>query len=417
MGMNAPAVAPLSPAPSPLALLAAAPHRLLFFVGAANVLLAMAWWALWLVDARWRVLGLAQPIVPAGWLHAIVMQYQVLPAFFFGFLLTVFPRWMNLPAPKPWHYAPVGLGLFGGQLLTLVGALGSPSTLHAGIALTLAGWLVGTTLLARLVWLDAARTWHAVSCLAALVLGAIGLVLFAAYLEAGDARLAFAAIKLGTFGLLLPVYATVAHRMFPFFAGNAVARHVGWRPLPWLAAFWALALVHLGLELVHGYAWLWLADAPLLALTAHWLLRNWPRARGATVPALLRVLFIGYAWLPVALALYLAQSLRFALDGAFVLGRAPAHALFVGFFGSLLVAMVTRVTQGHSGRPLELGRIPALAFACVQVVAAMRVAAELLPDGLAWQAAAAIGWLLAFAPWVLRSLAIYATPRIDGKPG
>ena len=33
-------------------LLAAAPHRLLFFAGAANVLLAMLWWTLWLVDAR-----------------------------------------------------------------------------------------------------------------------------------------------------------------------------------------------------------------------------------------------------------------------------------------------------------------------------------------------------------------------------
>jgi uncharacterized protein involved in response to NO len=91
--------------------------------------------------------------------------------------------------------------------------------------------------------------------------------------------------------------------------------------------------------------------------------------------------------------------------------------LFVGFFGSLLVAMVTRVTQGHSGRPLELGRIPALAFACVQLVVVVRVAAEVLPDGMAWQAVAAIGWLLAFVPWVVRSLAIYATPRIDGKPG
>jgi glutamate N-acetyltransferase/amino-acid N-acetyltransferase len=37
-------------------MLAAAPHRLLFFVGASNVLLAMTWWALWLVDARWHVL-------------------------------------------------------------------------------------------------------------------------------------------------------------------------------------------------------------------------------------------------------------------------------------------------------------------------------------------------------------------------
>ena len=74
------------------ALLAAAPHRLLFFAGAANVLLAMAWWTLWLVDTRVLPLGLPQPSIHAGWLHAIVMQYLVLPPFFFGFLLTVFPR-------------------------------------------------------------------------------------------------------------------------------------------------------------------------------------------------------------------------------------------------------------------------------------------------------------------------------------
>ena len=44
-----------------------APHRLLFFVGASNVLLAMMWWALWLIDARWHVIGMPQPVVPAGW--------------------------------------------------------------------------------------------------------------------------------------------------------------------------------------------------------------------------------------------------------------------------------------------------------------------------------------------------------------
>ena len=59
---------------------------------------------------------------------------------------------------------------------------------------------------------------------------------------------------------------------------------------------------------------------------------------------MLRVLFLGYAWLPLAMALYAAQSLLRS-DGIDMLGRAPAHALFVGFFGSLLVAMVTRVTQ------------------------------------------------------------------------
>jgi uncharacterized protein involved in response to NO len=168
------------------------------------------------------------------------------------------------------------------------------------------------------------------------------------------------------------------------------------------------------LEIAHAYAWLWVADLPLLALCGAWLWRNAPRG---AVPPLLRVLFAGFAWLPVALALYSVQSLWFLLDGDFVLARAPAHALFIGFFGSLLVAMVTRVTQGHSGRPLQLGGVAAFAFVVLQAVCVLRIAADLLPDAPAWQAIAALGWLLAFLPWVLRSAWIYATPRIDRKPG
>jgi uncharacterized protein involved in response to NO len=400
---------PLSPS-----LLAAAPHRLLFFAGAANVLLAMLWWTLWLVDARWRVIGLPQPAVHAGWLHAIVMQYQVLPPFIFGFLLTVFPRWMNQPALTRWHYLPVGIGLLGGQALTLAGLCGASSLLHAGALSTVAGWVLGLGFLLRLLWRDAGRTWHAVSCAVALGFGLFGLTLYAAYLHLHDARLMFVAIKLGSFGLLLPIFVTVAHRMFPFFAGAIVVGHVGWHPLPWLAAFWVLALSHLGLESRHGYAWLWLPDLALAALTGVWLWRNWPRA---TMPPLLRVLFAGYAWLPIAMALFAAQSAWYAGAGSFVLGRAPAHALFIGFFASLLVAMVTRVTQGHSGRPLVLGRVAGFAFVAIQCVAVLRVAAELVPDAPAWQALTACGWLLAFAPWALRSARIYLTPRADGRAG
>ena len=411
------ATTPLPSLPAPaLRLLAAAPHRLLFFIGAANVLLAMVWWTPTLANTRWSIWPMPQPAVPAGWMHAIVMQFQVLPPFMFGFLLTVFPRWMNLPPLTRWHYLPVGLGLFGGQLLTLVGLCGFPQLVFLGLVQSTAGWLAGLVFLTSLLWQEKSptTTWHAVSCVAALALGLAGLGLVFGYLYTGDARLMFAAIKFGSFGLLLPIYFTVAHRMFPFFAGNVVANYQPWRPLPLLAGFWALDLLHLALELVHGYVWLWIADLPLLLLTGIWLWRNWPRA---AAPPLLRVLFIGFAWLPIAMALYALQSLWYAVDGNFILGRAPAHALFNGFFGSLLVAMVTRVTQGHAGRPLQLGRVAGVAFALMQVVAIVRIVAEFSSDPMRWQVLAAAGWLAAFAPWVVRSGWIYLTPRVDGKPG
>ncbi|GHE34198.1 hypothetical protein GCM10007167_15390 [Vulcaniibacterium thermophilum] len=400
---------PLSPR-----LLAAAPHRLMFFVGASNVLLAMLWWFGWLAAARGWIAGYPQPEPYAGWLHAFVMQYQMLASFIFGFLLTVFPRWMGLPEPDRWRYVPVGAGLFGGQIVTLLGALGWDAGVLVGTLMTLAGWLAALSALAPLLWQERGATWHARACFGALWLGLIGLGGWLAFLLGASPSWAFAAIKIGSFGFLLPIYFTVAHRMFPFFAGNAVQGYTMWRPFWLLGAVLALALAHLGLELVHGYAWLWLPDLGLLALTLLALARWWPRG---AAPGLLRVLFLGLLWLPVAFALYAGQSLVYAASGAFLLGRAPAHALFVGFFGSVLIAMVTRVTQGHSGRPLVMPKVAWYAFWAIQGVTLMRLGAELADDGMTWQALSAAGWLVALAPWIVRLGRIYLAPRADGRPG
>lgn len=393
-----------------------APHRLLFFIGTTNLLLGMAWWAAWLISQRMPGLALTatQPQVVAGWVHAFVMQYQVLPSFMAGFLLTVFPRWMAQPDVPLWRYAPVGLGIFGGQLATIAGAMGWPSGLLVGLFMTVAGWTALLATLGPLVWRDRGKNWHARSCFAALVLGMCGLLAHAAYQFGYSPLWEFASIKIGTFGLLLPVYMTVAHRMFPFFAGNVVRGYVAWRPNSLLATFWALALLHLALELVHGYRWLWAPDLGLLALATTVCWRWWPRG---PMPGLLRALFLGLAWLPITFALYSAQSITYLLTGSFELGRAPAHALFIGFFGSLLVAMVTRVTRGHSGHPLEMPTIAWFAFIAIQVVAVTRIAAEFSHDPLPWHILAAIGWFVALGPWVAAMARTYLTARIDGKPG
>lgn len=401
--------------PVSLRILAAAPHRLMFFIGATNVLLAMAWWALWLIDLRWQLFGFESPAIPAGWLHATIMQYQVLPSFIFGFLLTVFPRWTNQPALEKSAYVPVGIGLFAGQALTLLGISAGMSLLKAGAVLTIMGWTFGLALLVRVIVQDGGKTWHATSCAFALAFGLLGLVMYALFLFHSDARVMFVSMKLGGLALLLPVFFTVCHRMVPFFTSCVVKPYRIVRPMWALGLFWALAITHLWLELRHAYAWLWLIDVPMMCLGTA-LLWTW-LPRGQRTPPLLDVLFVGFAWFPIAFALYTVQSIWLTVTGEFVLGRGPAHALFIGFFGSLLVAMVTRVTQGHSGRPLVLGRVAAFAFIVVQLVAITRIVAEIAFNAWTWQAIAALGWLLAFTPWVVRSGWIYLTPRRDGVPG
>src|SRR5687767_15110555 len=200
-------------------LLAAAPHRLMFFAGATNIMLAMVWWAAWLVASRWPdVVTMQYPTVYPGWVHAFVMQYQMLPSFFFGFLLTTFPKWTKQPEVARHRYVPVGACLLAGQLAMLTGALGSHTAMVAGCALTVLGWTAALSVLAPMLWREEGTTWHARSCVAALVLGFAGVIAFGAFLLGASPTWVPVSIKLGSFGMALMVFFTVAHRMFPFFA-------------------------------------------------------------------------------------------------------------------------------------------------------------------------------------------------------
>ena len=397
------------------ALFASAPHRMMFFAGASAVIVSMLWWACFLGAGYFGHAFPAAP-VPPGWAHAVFTQYGMLPPFIFGFLLTVFPRWTAQPALTKRHYVPVFAGMFGGYLLAHAGLLGSKALLVAGIATMLAGWIAGLVVLGGVLMRNGAKDRHALSCYLALVLGACGLAAFGAFALDAPWQLAYVSIRVGTFGLLLPIYFTVCHRMVPFFSANVAGP--GYRPFrpQWsLPLLWALLLAHLVLDLGHHQDLLWFVDAPLAALfLVHWIgWQPWKCLR----PGLLAALHIAAAWLPLAFALYAAQSFLAWSDHGFLFPRAPAHALTAGFFGSMLVAMVTRVTQGHSGRPLEMGRIAWLTFALLQVVVVLRLYAEIANDAPRWLVIAAFGWVLAFVPWVARALWIFLTPRVDGRPG
>lgn len=393
---------------------ASAPHRLMFFAGASSVLLSMLWWAFALADGHFGWGMMPQAPIPPIWAHATLIQYGMFPMFFFGFLLTVFPRWLNRPSLRKSAYIPVFVGIFGGYVVAHVGLLVGAKVLLAGSVMMLAGYVAGLLALGNVLRHAGLRDRHPVSCYLALLLGSIGMMAFIGYQLGASAQWAIFAIKLGTFGLLLPVYFTVCHRMIPFFSANIAPAYKLVRPAWSLPVMWVLLMTHLGLELSLHSRWLWLVDLPLAGFFLwHWITwQPWKAMR----PGILAVLHLALLWLPIAFFMYAAQSLVEWSSGAFVLGRAPMHALGIGFFGSMLVAMVTRVTQGHSGRPMQMGLVPWITFVALQFVVVLRIAAEIVPDRALWWTIAGFAWLLAFLPWVLRSLWIYVTPRADGRP-
>lgn len=396
-------------------MLGAAPHRLLFFAGVSAVLCSIGWWALQLAAVRFGWAAWPQSAIPIGWAHAMLTQYGMLPLFIFGFLLTVFPRWLNQPTLPRSRYLLVGLSILGGYVIAHAGLLVSIWLVRLGFVLMLAGYIAALYSLGSVLFAARGRHDHAVSCLAALTLGSLGLAAFIGFLVGGPSSLALIAIKLGTFGFLLPIYVTVCHRMVPFFSGNVVKNYVVRRPTWSLPVVWVLLLARCVGEIASWPAWLVCTDTALALLFAWhaWAWQPWKARR----PGLLAVLHLSFAWLPVAFTLFAIQDMAAVFAHATILGRAPLHVLTIGFFGSMLVAMVTRVTQGHSGRPLEMGVVPWVCFVLLQGVVLLRVGAELQQDTYLWLVISAAGWLVAFMPWVLRSAWIYLTPRADGQAG
>lgn len=394
----------------------AAPHRVMFGAGAVQVAWLMGLWA---ADVGARHGGLwPVPVwhLPAPWLHALGLIYGLFAFYVFGFILTAGPRWLNQPDTAPAVFQPAFALLGTGWLLADLGLL-LPALLPLGLGLALAGWLVALRFLWQLVArAESGNRRHIALVAGAHSFGAVGLASFLALAAGGPAWLGPVAIALGLWGYLLPVFATVIHRMLPFFSSSVIRDFPKERPWWPLAVILVGGLGHGALSLVDRAAWTWLADIPAavaaLRLTLLWRLRDSFAAR------VLAVLHVGFAWLGIAFGLFGLHSLILLLGGA-GLGLAPMHALTIGFFSSMLLGMATRVTQGHSGLPITGGTLMWVCFWAVQAAALLRMGGEFIPLPGVFNLTflAALLWLGAFGTWAIHYMPAYWRPRADGQPG
>ena len=120
---------------------------------------------------------------------------------------------------------------------------------------------------------------------------------------------------------------------------------------------------------------------------------------------LLWVLHLGYAWLALGLAFLGVDVLR----GTY--GQ-HLHALTAGCFATMVLAVMTRATLGHTGRELSANRATTAAYLLVSLGALARVAAHAFP---AAYGAAATGSLSA-SPIRPRgsSIDVVMTKRAEG---
>lgn len=397
----------------------AAPHRPMFLAGTVQALAVMVLWSL---ELGGRYLGLwpvpAWPLLlvfPPSVLHALLLSCGVFPFFMFGFILTAGPRWQGAGELSQRDFVPAFALLACGWLMVWA-ALLLPQLLVAGLSLALAGWVAVALLLARIARHRTTDREHIGFVTLAGWLGVAAMCAFAVFAGGGALLWARLGISLAVWGFLLPVFLVVAHRMLPFFTSSAVRAYVVHRPQWALRSLIGLSFAHGGLAFLGLAEWLWLADLPaaLVAVRLTWLW--WSRA--ALANRMLSVLHVAFAWLGAAFALFALQSLlRHALPG--FLGQAPLHALTLGFFASMLIGMASRVTMGHSGRPVAADDAMWRAFCMMQAAAVVRVVSELpaLPGAHVLMWLSSLLWLGSFGLWAWRFAPAFWRSRADGKAG
>ena len=375
-----------------------APHRLYFFLGVLALLSLLTWW--------WANLQFATQLpVP---LHGILMPLGVFPLFILGFTFTAGPRWLNVNASSH-HFLLHGATYFFGLVLVLLAsAFGLPPLRLSGFALMLAAWCAVSLRWAKLVVDSKSEDKkHAI----ALLIGMLGGVLsmMCAFLWACGSDLAWnAARQLSFFAFLLPIFLTVCHRMLPFFTGNVLSNYSTWRPYSllatWLIGCWTLAFAG-----IIGHAGVQIIVASLLSLSFANTSWRWGLLRSFE-NRLLAMLHLSFAWLSIVFALHTVANLGYGN------GSATTHALALGFMSTMLVAFVSRVSFGHSGRPLQAGNVLWGLYLALHLSAVLRVFASFQATDSLLKLSAAL-WFLVFVCWAAMMLPIYLRPRVDGQAG
>lgn len=395
-------------------IVSATPHRPMFLLGATQLVLVMA---LWFGELSARLLGAPLPfVIVSTWAHALLMVYGLYPFFIYGFLFTVFPRWMGGAEVARGHYMTIAITAAAGMALVYIGFFTGRPVLGAGLSLYLAAWIGAILVLAGVYRHAQRRRIHERLLLLELALGAFGLAAFL-YGTVFNHPFAFVVARdIGLWGFLVPVLLTVSHRMIPFFTQSALPGaqlpRIDWS-LGW---FVTGSLLHGIFEMASQPGARLVVDFALAAVALrHTVVWGLTRSFAARLLAMLHIAFL---WFGVAMTLYTVAA-ALTLAGDDVLGRAPLHALGIGFVTSTLIAMATRVTLGHSGRALAVNAPTWYLFLGISGIALLRIAAALAPIAASQRLnlLAAAAWLACLIPWTVRYAPMYLRPRADRRSG
>ena len=344
------------------------------------------------------ILELPTAIDPVAW-HVHEMLFGFVAAAIAGFLLTAVPGWTGRPPLRRLPLAALAALWLAGRLAVALSAWVGAAV---AAAVDIAFLAVLATFCAREITIG--RNWRNLVVIALLAI----LIAANALFHLGETETA----ERAAVATIVTLITLIGGRVVPEFTRNWLVRRGAAKLPPQRDHFDSAAMA---LTVAAAISWVAVSDHPLvgalLGLAAIVLAVRLARWRGlsATSEPLLWVLHLGYLWLPIGLAL-----LAISMHSPAVPQGVALHALTAGAMATMILAMMTRATLGHTGRPLTASRATAAIYILVTVAAAARLASGLADDGgsLLLHASAA-AWVAAFALFVMSYGPMLLRPRLD----
>lgn len=374
----------------------------LFSYGFRPFFLAAALWAigamaLW-IAALILGLDLAGDYGAAHW-HAHEMLFGFSSAVLGGFLLTAIPNWTGrLPVSGRPLAALFGLWVIGRVALLSSGIIGLP------VAAAVEALFLPVLLLICAREVIVGRKWKDLKVIGGLIILSAANIWFHLSVLGNLDVDAAARLAIGAYTMLIMI---VGGRIVPSFTRNWLNK-VGRTDFPVPYNRFDTAAILIGVAALGAWTF-----APVHIVTAaiavaacafHTvrLLRwhgspTWPEK-------LLFVLHVAYAFVPLGF-------LAIAAGGIELLGDYPVmHVLTVGVIAFMMLAVMTRATRGHTGRPLVGSAVTSASYVAIAGAALIRPLAEVLPahyhhlialSGVLWIAAFAL-FTLEYGPMLVR---------------
>ncbi|WP_211829511.1 NnrS family protein [Kistimonas asteriae] len=378
--------------------------RPFFLAGALFSIACLVPWGFYLLNGT--------DLSPYGgmlWWHMHEMVFGFSSAIIAGFLLTAVQTWTGIPGLKGMPLAALVLLWLAGRLL-LVTPGNVPPLMIALVDCAFP--LVTAFIMARYV--IRVKMWRNLVFTPVLLLMSLASARMYYGQMSGDYSHVTGGAYSGVY-LITLLMVVLGGRVIPFFTAKGTGTLQA-EKRQWVEACAIIPLIIMALLVVSGLSgWLpWLvALCAAIALTAN-LIRflSWRSLLTLGTP-LLWSLHGAYAFILLGLLL---TVMHYA--GLPVPATSMIHALTLGGIGGLILAMMARVSLGHTGRPLVTGKAMALAFFLILMSAIIRLSAGLLTTGTvhAWLSSIAL-WVSAYGIFFIVYLPMLSKPRVDGAPG